>query len=80
MEREEQKMIDAVYLFIVLGVAAPVLLVVIYIDYLKFKKWMDQREEATPFQHEEPVRISKRQAELFNRSMRRINKELKERI
>jgi hypothetical protein len=48
-----------------------------YVDYLKFKKWFEQQQEPEPFKYEEPVRISKRQSEIFNRSMRRINKELK---
>ena len=70
-------MIDVSYLIVALVVSMAAALVVIYTDYLKFKKWFAQQQEATPYQFEEPVRISKRQAEIFNRSMRRIQKELK---
>lgn len=70
-------MIDVGYLVVALVVSMAAALVVIYFDYLKFKKWFAQQQEATSYQFEEPVRISKRQAEIFNRSMRRIQKELK---
>lgn len=70
-------MIDVGYLIVALVVSMAAALVVIYTDYLKFKKWFAQQQEATPYQFEEPVRISKRQSEIFNRSMRRIQKELK---
>lgn len=70
-------MIDVSYLIVALLITGSGALVVIYFDYLKFKKWFAQQQEATPYQFEEPVRISKRQAEIFNRSMRRIQKELK---
>ena len=70
-------MIDVSYLIVALAISMAAALVVIYTDYLKFKKWFAQQQEATPYQFEEPVRISKRQAEIFNRSMRRIQKELK---
>jgi hypothetical protein len=70
-------MIDVGYLIVALLITGSGALVVIYFDYLKFKKWFAQQQEATPYQFEEPVRISKRQAEIFNRSMRRIQKELK---
>ena len=70
-------MIDVGYLIVALLITSSGALVVIYTDYLKFKKWFAQQQEATPYQFEEPVRISKRQAEIFNRSMRRIQKELK---
>jgi hypothetical protein len=71
-------MIDIIYLFAALAIAAPIILGVMYVDYLKFKKWFEQQQEPEPFKYEEPVRISKRQSEIFNRSMRRINKELKD--
>lgn len=70
-------MIDVGYLIVALLITGSGALVVIYTDYLKFKKWFAQQQEATPYQFEEPVKISKRQAEIFNRSMRRIQKELK---
>lgn len=70
-------MIDISYLFFALLITGSGALLVIYYDYLKFKKWFAQQQEATPYQFEEPVKISKRQAEIFNRSMRRIQKELK---
>ena len=70
-------MIDVSYLIVALVISMAAALVVIYTDYLKFKKWFAQQQEATPYQFEEPVRISKRQSEIFNRSMRRIQKELK---
>lgn len=70
-------MIDVGYLLVALVISMAAALVVIYFDYLKFKKWFAQQQEATPYQFEEPVKISKRQAEIFNRSMRRIQKELK---
>lgn len=70
-------MIDVGYLVVALVISMAAALVVIYFDYLKFKKWFAQQQEATPYQYEEPVKISKRQAEIFNRSMRRIQKELK---
>lgn len=78
MERKEQKeMIDVIYLIIGLVITAAGALVIMYIDYLKFKKWFDEQQEPEPYQFEEPVRISKRQAEIFNRTMRRINRDLK---
>ena len=70
-------MIDVGYFLFALMISMAAALVVIYFDYLKFKKWFAQQQEATPYQFEEPVKISKRQAEIFNRSMRRIQKELK---
>lgn len=70
-------MIDVGYLVVALVISMAAALVVIYFDYLKFKKWFAQQQEATPYQFEKPVKISKRQAEIFNRSMRRIQKELK---
>jgi hypothetical protein len=70
-------MIDVAYFLAMLLVGGAGVLGVIYLDYLKFKKWFEQQQEPEPFKYEEPVRISKRQAEIFNRSMRRINKELK---
>ena len=70
-------MIDVGYFLFALVISMAAALVVIYFDYLKFKKWFAQQHEATPYQFEEPVKISKRQAEIFNRSMRRIQKELK---
>ena len=70
-------MIDVGYLVVALVISMAAALVVIYFDYLKFKKWFAQQQEATPYQFEEPVKIAKRQAEIFNRSMRRIQKELK---
>ena len=73
-------MIDVGYLIVALVVSMAAALVVIYTDYLKFKKWFAQQQEATPYQFEEPVRISKRQAEIFNRSMRRIQKRTKKKI
>lgn len=70
-------MLDVGYLFVALLLAGAIVMVVIYLDYLKFKKWFDQQPEAEPYQMEQPVKISKRQAEIFNRTMRRINRELK---
>ena len=70
-------MIDVSYLLFALLITGSGVLMVIYLDYLKFKKWFAQQQEAKPYEFEEPVKISKRQAEIFNRSMRRIQKELK---
>ena len=70
-------MIDVAYLLFALIITTIGVMVVIYTDYLKFKKWFDQQQEATPYEIDKPIKISKRQAEIFNRSMRRIQKELK---
>lgn len=70
-------MIDLAYVLAILLLGGSIVLGIIYLDYLKFKKWFEQQPEAQPYQMEKPVRISKRQAEIFNRTMRRINKELK---
>ena len=72
-----KKMIDVGYVLAALLVGGAGVLGVIYLDYLKFKKWFEQQPEAQPYQLEEPVKISKRQAEIFNRTMRRIKEELK---
>ena len=70
-------MIDVAYFLAMLLVGGAGVLGVIYLDYLKFKKWFAQQPEAQPYQIEAPVRISKRQAEIFNRTMRRIKEDLK---
>ena len=70
-------MIDVAYVLAMLLVGCAGVLGVIYLDYLKFKKWFAQQPEAQPYQIEPPVRISKRQAEIFNRTMRRIKEDLK---
>ena len=70
-------MIDLAYVLAILLLGGSIVLGIIYLDYLKFKKWFEQQPEAQPYKMEEPVRISKRQAEIFNRTMRRIKKELK---
>lgn len=72
-----KKMIDVGYVLAALLVGGAAVLGVIYLDYLKFKKWLAQQPEAQPYQLEAPVKISKRQAEIFNRTMRRIKEELK---
>ena len=70
-------MIDVAYFLAMLLIGGAGVLGVIYLDYLKFKKWFAQQPEARPYQIEPPVRISKRQAEIFNRTMRRIKEDLK---
>lgn len=70
-------MIDVGYLLAGLVIGGISVLIKIYFDYLKFEKWMQQQDEATPYQLEKPVRVSRHQSEIFNRSMRRIRKELK---
>ena len=70
-------MIDLAYVLAILLLGGSVVLCVIYLDYLKFKKWFAQQPEAQPYQIDPPVRISKRQAEIFNRTMRRIKEDLK---
>lgn len=49
------------------------------IEYIKFRKWlkyMDYQDEATPFSDKQ-IKVSKRQAERYNRVMRNVHKELK---
>lgn len=70
-------MIDVAYFLAMLLVGGAGVLGVIYLDYLKFKKWFAQQPEAQPYQIEPPVKVSKRQAEIFNRTMRRIKEDLK---
>ena len=70
-------MIDVGYLLVALVIAGAAVLIKIYFDFLKFQKWLEQQEEATPYQLEKPVRVSRHQSEVFNRTMRRIRKELK---
>jgi len=70
-------MIDVGYLLAALVIGGISVLIKIYFDYLKFEKWMTQQEEATPYKFEKPVRVSRHQAQVFNRTMRRIRKELK---
>ena len=70
-------MIDVGYLLAGLVIGGISILIKIYVDFIKFQKWLDQQQEATPYQLEKPVKVSRHQAEVFNRSMRRIRKELK---
>lgn len=70
-------MIDVAYFLAMLLLGGAVVLGVIYLDYLKFKKWFAQQPEAQPYHMEPPVKVSKRQAEIFNRTMRRIKEDLK---
>ena len=70
-------MIDLGYLLAALVIGGISVLIKIYVDFIKFQKWLEQQDEATPYQFEKPVRVSRHQAEVFNRTMRRIRKELK---
>lgn len=70
--------IDIAYLFYTAFFVGLVYLTIILVEFLKFKrwaKWMDQQPEATPYREPEPVQLSKRQQRLFNQVYRNAKRE-----
>lgn len=70
--------IDIAYLFYTTALVVTGTLIVVFIEFLKFKrwaKWMDQQPEATPYREPEPVQLSKRQQRLFNQVYRNAKRE-----
>ena len=70
--------IDIAYFFYTLFLAVICMLIIAFIEFLKFKRWakyMDERPEAEPFRDYEPVQLSKRQQRLFNQVYRNAKRE-----
>lgn len=71
--------IDIAYVLYTIVLVGTFYASVFIVEYIKFRRWvkyMEFQDEATPFSDHQ-IKVSKAQAERYNRVMRNVHKELK---